>query len=482
MRSKLEQLKAWVLDRFGLRSIDQAVLRRKVPKTPWYYGDGASLFTLFGVLALTGAAMAFFYSPTPETAYASVRYITDEAPLGWFVRGLHYWAAGLMMVMAWFHLFRVIMVGGYKFPREGTWLIGVLLLFCIFTMAFIGYLLRWDENAVYATTLVLHMFKRTPFIGEWLVRLIQGGEELGARTLSRVFAAHVIWFPALMLMLIGYHLYLVITKGVTSRAEKEQPVIAPELQEEIVKHEIEQGEEFYPVTVAKSGLMSLIVFFIVVGLALTISPPTYREANLVEPSMPQEEWWYWWFSGLIALVPSVIAPSMAIVLPLLLFITLVLLPFIDRNPYRGISFKRRPVVMSVVVVSICVLIWLSVQRVRSPWTGWPTGELPPVPAGVVLSPTGEEGRVIYNQYGCNSCHAIAGHGPQIGPDIQEISELYTRDRIVTGILAPPANSSMPLNYGERMTPDEVEKLVQFIEELSGSHPSSLEETTGAAGR
>jgi quinol-cytochrome oxidoreductase complex cytochrome b subunit len=182
--------KDWIADRFGLKVIDDHVLKRRVAKGRWYYGDGATLLLLFTVLVATGAMMTLTYTPSPERAYQSIVEITERQRLGWFIRGLHYWSAGMMVVMVFFHLFRQILVGGYKSPREGTWYIGVLLLVCVFIMAFTGYVLRWDERAIYALLVSLHMFSYVPLIGDWLVMFVQGGETLNPFTLPRIFSVH----------------------------------------------------------------------------------------------------------------------------------------------------------------------------------------------------------------------------------------------------------------------------------------------------
>ncbi|MBI3947519.1 MAG: cytochrome b N-terminal domain-containing protein [Armatimonadetes bacterium] len=453
----------WVEDRFALEPIREVGFLRKVPGTPWYYGDGAALVLLFGVLVVTGMFLALSYSPSPDTAYSSVRYLTERATLGWFVRGLHYWSAGLMMVMAWFHLFREIIVGGYRMPREGTWFLGVLLLFGIFIMSFTGYLLRWDERALYSTLLSLHMFQNIPLIGDEIVLFVQGGPELGARTLTRFYAMHLLFTPAAMGLVLAGHLYLIYRHGVTSAAERRERIQSREQQRALYAREKERGEPFYPDTMAKSGLFALAVFLMAAGLALFSGPlPMYPEANLVNSTMPQGEWWYWWYSALIALVPSRIAPWLVVIFPPLLFLALVALPFLDRNPYRDI--RRRPWMGAAVTASAATLLWLSYLRYHSPWTGWPTEALPPVPQEVRLSPRAQEGRALFSRYGCNSCHPIAGRGPHVGPDLMRIGRRRTPAQTRSQILGPPPGSPMP-SYADRLSEEELSRLVTFLMEL-----------------
>lgn len=455
--------RGWIADRFALRPIKREVLDRRVPKAPWYYGDGATLMLLLGVLIATGMAMSLTYSPSPEHAYESVRYITHYQTLGWLVRGLHYWAAGMMVVMLFWHLFRQILLGGYKFPREGTWLVGVLLFFLVLTMAFTGYVLRWDERAVYATTVVLSMLHEVPLVGNALVLFVQGGAEIGSQTLSRIYAVHVVIVPLLLLGFAGFHLYLVIVKGVTAPAERRQPVRSVEEQEAIYKAEAEseeRGEQFYPDTAVKSGRMAMAVLALVVVLAVLAGPGVlYPEANLTETSFPAEEWWFWWYSGLIALMPAAIAPIVLVGFPVLVFVLLAALPFIDRGEHRAV--RKRPLAVIFVIGCVIALLALSELRSRSPWTGWPDGEVPPVPEGVDLSADAEEGRHLFATYGCGSCHGIAGWGRSVGVDLARLDRRRSRSEMRDFVLAPHAGIAMPA-YDGRLSEHELERIIDFI--------------------
>ncbi|WP_164102418.1 menaquinol-cytochrome c reductase cytochrome b/c subunit [Candidatus Laterigemmans baculatus] len=462
-RSRLKSAWHWVRDRFQLREIWQHVLDRRVAKGSWYFGDGATLFLLFIVLVVTGAAMTLSYSSASDEAYDSVRQITYGQPLGWFVRGLHYWSAGLMVVMLFFHLFRQILLGGYKSPREGSWLFGVFLFFGVMIMSLLGYILRWDERGIYALRVALNIFYRVPWIGEELVLLVQGGPEIGSETLSRIYAVHVIIGPLLLTSLIAYHLYLVVRHSITSPTERERPVETASEQRAVYERDAlskERGEIFYPDTVAKSGLMGAI--FLALGIGLTFAlggGRLYPEANLAEPSYPMEEWWWSWFSALAALLPPWLASYFYVGFPLLLFVVLILLPFIDRGPHRGM--RNRPI--AVVLVSACViaLLGLSSLRIRSAWTAWPQPTPPPVPEGMVLPPEAEQGRQLFARYGCNSCHAIDGHGPGVGPDLADLRETLSYAEMRSYILQPPPGVAMP-PYEDRLSEEELDRLVDFV--------------------
>jgi ubiquinol-cytochrome c reductase cytochrome b subunit len=463
MKNVVSRLRAWVGHRFGLRLLSETVLERRVPKTSWYQGDGATLLLLLTVLVITGMFMTPTYVPTAEGAYASVQTITHEQLLGWFIRGLHYWSAGLMMVMVFVHVLRQILIAGYKFPREGTWIVGVVLLLAVIIMGVIGYILRWDERAIYALRVAMTMFWRIPAIGDALVVFIQGGETIGASTLPRLYAVHVVFVPLLLLGLVGWHVYLVVLHGVTSKAERCEPV--PDLEthaqiETAAKESDDDGEDFHPETTARSGIMAFSVFLLALGLTFGLGPPELEgEANLVAPAFPAEEWWWWWYSGLIALLPPSVAPWFVVVFPLLVFVLLLALPLIDRGPDRGI--RRRPFAVLTVVLIVGALLVLSDLRRRSPWTGWPEADPPPQPAAVRLSPEAERGRQLFAVHGCTSCHAVAGHGRRVGPDIARITPPMSSAELAQYILAPPEHVAMP-SYRDKLNDEELALIVAYV--------------------
>lgn len=454
---------SWTADRFALMRIWNHVLDRRVAKGRWYFGDGATLFLLFNVLIITGAAMALGYSASPEQAYESVRRITFHDRLGWFVRGLHYWSAGLMVVMLFFHLFRQILIGGYKSPREATWLVGVFLFFGVITMSLLGYILRWDERGIYALRVMLNLAYRLPGIGESLVWVLQGGREIGAPTLSRIYAAHVIIGPLLLMTLIGYHLYLVIVHSITSPTEQRRPVASGTEQKAVYKRDAqseERGEDFFPETAAKSGLMAGLIL----GLALVLTfvlgaAALYGPANLHESSFPMEEWWWSWFSSLAAWLPPSVANYFYVGFPLAVFAFLILLPFLERTPYRGI--RHRPIATLFVTACVLSLLGLSSLRIQSSWTAWPSSTPPPVPSGMVLSPEAEKGRLLLAQFGCNSCHAVDGHGSSFAPDLAALRRTMSHKELRDYIVQPPVGVAMPA-YADRLTEEELEQLVAFV--------------------
>jgi len=206
----------WLDERTNWRQVWSAIFLRKIPKVNWLYTLGsASLFVAINQI-VTGILLTIYYVPTPDHAYDSVQYITTQIPAGWLIRGLHHWGASAMVIVVILHMLRVIFYGAYKFPREVTWFSGVFLLLVVIGFGFTGYLLPWDQKAFWATTVGTRIAGTPPVIGDWILRVIRGGEEISAITLARFFGVHVWVLPVALLLLIGIHLYLIIRLGISS--------------------------------------------------------------------------------------------------------------------------------------------------------------------------------------------------------------------------------------------------------------------------
>ncbi len=212
----------WLDQRLGWRSVWRAVFLRKVPKVNWLYTLGSA--TLFAAVnqIVTGILLTFYYVPTPDHAYDSVLYITTQVPAGWLIRGLHHYGASAMIVLVFLHMLRVIYLGAYKFPREVTWFTGVALLLITIGFGFTGYLLPWDQKAFWGSTVGTEIAGAAPLVGDWVLRVMRGGEELSALTLVRFFGVHVWVLPILLLALMGIHLYLVVRTGISAVPRKEE--------------------------------------------------------------------------------------------------------------------------------------------------------------------------------------------------------------------------------------------------------------------
>lgn len=212
----------WLEERIGWRGIWEAIFLRKIPKVNWLYTLGsATLFVAVNQM-VTGILLTIYYVPTPDHAYDSVQFITTQVPAGWLIRGLHHYGASAMVILAVLHMIRVIFLGAYKFPREITWFSGVILLLITIGFGFTGYLLPWDQKAFWATTVGTRIAGTPPAIGDTILRIVRGGEELSAVTLARFFGVHVWVLPALLLLLLVLHMYLVIKIGISAAPKKNE--------------------------------------------------------------------------------------------------------------------------------------------------------------------------------------------------------------------------------------------------------------------
>jgi quinol-cytochrome oxidoreductase complex cytochrome b subunit len=213
MASRLYQ---WIDDRLGLTTIYNVTLDRKVPKVNWLYTLGSASLFLFVMQAVTGVFLSIYYVPSPESAYNSIQYIMNDVAFGWLIRGIHHWGATLMVLVVFLHMLRTFYLAAYKFPREITWLTGVILLLATLGMGFTGYLLPWNQRSYWATTVGTEIAGTVPVVGDFILRVLRGGTDLSAVTLARFFAVHIWVIPAVIIALIGVHLYLVIRLGISA--------------------------------------------------------------------------------------------------------------------------------------------------------------------------------------------------------------------------------------------------------------------------
>jgi len=207
----------WIDERTSLSGGLRWVLFRKVPKgTNWFYTLGSAALFAFLSQAVTGVFLAMFYDPSPTRAYESIRYITNDAFLGEFVRGMHKWGSSVMVILVFLHMGRTFFWGAYKYPRELNWVIGVVLLILTMTMSFTGYLLPFDQRSYWATIVGVNINGTGPLLGPYLSDFLRAGPEFGATTLSRFYAIHMLLVPGLIAAMIGAHLYLVTKLGTTA--------------------------------------------------------------------------------------------------------------------------------------------------------------------------------------------------------------------------------------------------------------------------
>jgi menaquinol-cytochrome c reductase cytochrome b subunit len=208
---------AWVDQRTAATGFLTGMLFRKVPKgTNWFYTLGSATLFAFIAQATTGVFLAMFYTPSTTQAYASIAHINNDVPLGALVHGMHKWGSSVMVILVFVHMGRTFFFGAYKYPRELNWVIGVVLLILTMTMAFTGYLLPFDQRSFWASVVGININGTGPIVGPYLSDFLRAGPELGATTLSRFYAIHMLLLPGAIIALIGAHLYLVVKLGTTA--------------------------------------------------------------------------------------------------------------------------------------------------------------------------------------------------------------------------------------------------------------------------
>src|SRR5215467_2683845 len=212
----IRSVSQWLEERAGLGAMVRPVMEHQVPRSSasWWYVFGSATLTLFIMQIATGICLALVYLPSADTAYDSLLYLNYVAPLGWFLRAVHFWGSNAMVAVMTLHLIQVFLFGAHKYPREMTWVVGVFLFLCTLGMAFTGQVLRWDQDAYWGLGIAASIAGRSPIIGESVVQILLGGPIIAGRTLTRFFAVHVFIVPGLLIALVGLHLFLVLRLGI----------------------------------------------------------------------------------------------------------------------------------------------------------------------------------------------------------------------------------------------------------------------------
>ncbi|HYW78595.1 MAG TPA: cytochrome bc complex cytochrome b subunit, partial [Thermoguttaceae bacterium] len=212
------RLWSYLSERVGIDAMLALGMKKKVPihrSSIFYFLGGMALF-LFGIQVVTGILLSLYYKPSTDQAFESVRAIMTEVEFGWLIRSIHSWGANLVVGVLFLHLLTVYMMRAYRRPREFTWVTGVLLLGIFMAFGFSGYLLPWNELSFFATRVGTALAGKVPLIGDQLLLLARGGQDVTGDTLSRLYAVHVAILPLVTCGLVGAHLYLVQKQGMSS--------------------------------------------------------------------------------------------------------------------------------------------------------------------------------------------------------------------------------------------------------------------------
>ena len=359
----------WVDARFPLSQLwNEHLAQYHAPKNFnfWYYFGSLALLVLV-IQIVTGIFLTMFFKPDAELAFASVEYIMRDVEWGWLIRYMHSTGASFFFVVVYLHMFRALLYGSYKKPRELIWIFGVLIYIVLMAEAFAGYLLPWGQMSYWGAQVIVNLFATIPYIGLDLVTWIRGDFLLSDATLTRFFALHVIALPLVLLLLIVAHIIALHEvgsnnpDGVEIKANKDENGVPRD------------GIRFHPYYTVKDLVgvgVFLIAFFAVVFFAPEMGGLFLKPANmipadpLVTPDLIPPVWYFTSFYSVLRAVPD---PFLGVVAMGAAVVILFFVPWIDRNPVKSIRYRSsaHKLNLAVFVVTFVFLGYLGLQQVTA---------------------------------------------------------------------------------------------------------------------
>ena len=330
---------------------------------PRYYLKGSTVFThtfrlgfftafFFFVELFTGIILMIYYTPSPEKAYDSILNLLSNVPYGQLLRDMHRLGAEAMVIFTALHMLRTYLTGSYKKERSFTWFTGVILLGITLFLSFSGYLLPWDQLAYWAVTIGTSMAEAAPLFGDQANLLLRGAPDIGAGGLLRFYLLHVVLLPLAAILVISIHYYKVSREhGISLPASLEEGNVKPEK-----KKDANQRIDLIP------DLLTHEIFLSVLGIfLLVVATAFFYDAQLENVANPQQTpldtkapWYFWWLQGMLKLGDKTL---MGIILPTVMFLLLIAVPYIDRNPHRLLT--KRPLAVAIGILASLTLIVLS---------------------------------------------------------------------------------------------------------------------------
>ena len=466
---RLRQVALWFDERLHIKKLFESTAGHHVPKSSgsWFYVFGSGTLLCLMIQIITGTCLAFVYVPSADEAYSTLEYITYVQPFGWYLRALHYWGSNFMVGIMLLHLAQVFLFGAYKYPRELTWISGVLLLFVTLGLAFTGQVMRFDQDAYWGLGIGTAIMGRVPLIGADLVSLMLAGAIIAGETLSRFFTLHVFILPGTVLAIVAVHLRLVLTKGINEYPKPGVVVKKETYQQEydaIIKQE---GVPFVPGAISKDMIFSAFVILAILFCAAMFGPsgPTGVPDPTYIKTAPQPDFFFLWIYSVAALLPPYMETFVLLVGPAVAVVALFALPFISGTGEK--SARKRPIAVLTVVVAFLTLSLLTWYGIHSPWsphmTAW-TSDPTPVEFLKNRTPLELQGALVLQNKQCRNCHSLDGIGGQRGPDLSRVATRLTKDQLIRQVIQGGGN--MPA-YGKNLSPAEVDALVAFMMTL---HP------------
>ena len=333
---------------------------------PTYYHESVTRFThtfrlgllstyLFIVETITGILLMIWYAPSPERAYTDMILLLTNIPLGQFLRDMHRLGAEAMVAIVTLHMVRAYLTGSYKPPRQFTWFTGVLLLVFTLFLSFSGYLLPWDQLALWAVTIGTSMAEAVPpaVVGETVNLLARGAPDIGANGLLRFYLLHVLFLPLLLVLFFFVHYYKVVHFGISLPADEEEVGVDTGNRVPADKRVYYLPDVFVDemsfMTVVNTLLILLTVFFFQAPLE-HIANPQSTPLHTVAP------WYFYWLQGMLKIADKFIA---GVLLPGLLLVLLMAIPYLDYNPSRRGKDRKVAIVAGVVAGTVMIILsWM----------------------------------------------------------------------------------------------------------------------------
>ncbi|MGH8046997.1 MAG: cytochrome b N-terminal domain-containing protein, partial [Chthoniobacterales bacterium] len=457
----------WLDSRLHIAELWEHTAGHHIPKksASWFYVFGSATLLCLVIQLITGSLLAFAYVPSGAEAFTTLHYLTFEQPLGWILRGIHYWGSNFMVAIMLIHMTQVYLFGAYKYPRELTWVSGVLLLLITLGLSFTGQVMRFDEDAYWGIGIGAAIAGRSPGIGEQVVQLMLGGPIIGAETLSRFFSLHVFILPGAILAVIALHLRLVLAKGINEYPTPGVLVNRETYDLHYANILKKDGMPFAPYGIWKDLVAGGIVLIAIVACALYFGPkgpfgppdPTQIDAN------PRPDFYFMWIFAVAALMPDYMETVALLIGPPIGIGLLILLPFINNTGEK--HWSRRPVAVLTVIslyLSLGLLTWWGIT---SPWspnmTAWRSS---PTPKEFLenRTPLELQGAIVMQEKQCRNCHAIDGLGGTRGPDLSDVGTRLTEPQLIRQVIQGSGN--MPA-YGKNLQPYEIDAVVAYMVSL-----------------
>jgi len=333
-----------LLEQLALEGIVARLRTIEVPgdALTWTRFFGSLLLVLLVLLFLSGAFMAFYYTPAPGSAYDSVDYSLFDLPFGDVIKGIHYYSWNLLLIVMGLHLIRAFILGAYKTPRQLVWVSGLLILMTLPLFIITGDLLPWDQKGYWSTQVRLSVISATPVIGDFMVRLLQGGPITGIIALTRFYVLHIIFLPGLLVVLIAVHFHFIGHKGLSGPLN-------------------EDSKPRSKVCLLPSIVNRWIFLFLVVTLILGFiswywPAPLGDPADLTDSTyIPKPEWWVLFLNQLVTIFSGPLTVIGSVIIPGGLTGLMIALPFLDRSPERQPS-KRWKIMIIAAVIALALLV------------------------------------------------------------------------------------------------------------------------------